>query len=99
MVKPELDLAQVDSLSLSLTVAAGQLLALRAGSPLEALLLETGELSQMQQGGAREEAELGVDTVGCKGCKTSSTVYFLPRMDNTPSPSHAAPQPGLLCAL
>lgn len=41
MVEPELDLAQKDSLSLSLTAAAGQLLALRAGAPLEAPLLET----------------------------------------------------------
>lgn len=41
MVEPELDLAQKDSLSLSPTAAAGQLLALRAGAPLEAPLLET----------------------------------------------------------
>lgn len=41
MVEPELDLAQMDSLSLSLTAAAGQLLALRAGAPLETPLLET----------------------------------------------------------
>lgn len=41
MVEPELDLAQMDSLSLSLAAASGQLLALRASAPLQAPLLET----------------------------------------------------------
>ena len=31
---------------------------------------------------------LDVDTIGCKGYKTSSTMYLLPRVENTPSNLH-----------